>query len=109
MNSERLVAIVRQPWMVVLIWLGALLKLGRVFASAPPVAKQVDFVNYYDSALALRHGIILILQISHQSAINWASRPVGMIYASGNSDIFALFRAANPLFAWRLPTESGPL
>jgi hypothetical protein len=81
-NSERLVAIVRQPWMVVLIWLGALLKLGRVFASAPPVAKQVDFVNYYDSALALRHGIDPYITNLTSVGDKLGLETVGMIYAS---------------------------
>jgi Gpi18-like mannosyltransferase len=42
---------------VALIWIGALLELIRAFTKLPGPAHRLDFANYYDSAVALRHGL----------------------------------------------------
>ncbi len=56
-NGDRIAATLRRPVMVALVWLAALSKFIRAFTNLPPLADRLDFVNYYDSALALRLGI----------------------------------------------------
>jgi hypothetical protein len=56
-NGDRIVATLRRPAIVALVWCAALWKFVRAFLSLPPLAHRLDFVNYYDSALAIRTGL----------------------------------------------------
>jgi hypothetical protein len=47
----------RRPAIVVTIWIAALWRFIGAFLTLPPLAHRLDFVCYYDSALALRTGL----------------------------------------------------
>ncbi|HEY9157513.1 glycosyltransferase family 87 protein [Candidatus Binatus sp.] len=57
MNSERLAAAMRQPAILAVVWLCALLMLTGTLTKMPGQWHRRDFSNYYESAWALRHGI----------------------------------------------------
>lgn len=56
-NGDRIASVLRQPAVLGLLWIAALWKFIRAFTSLPPLAHRLDFVCYYDSALALRNGL----------------------------------------------------
>ncbi|MGB8413431.1 MAG: glycosyltransferase family 87 protein [Candidatus Binatus sp.] len=56
-NGDRIVAALRRPAIVALIWFAALWTFIHAFTRLPPLAQRLDFANYYDSALALRQGL----------------------------------------------------
>lgn len=56
-NGDRIAAALRKPGVLGLLWIAAIWKFVRAFASLPPVEHRLDFVCYYDSALALRSGL----------------------------------------------------
>jgi Glycosyltransferase family 87 len=43
--------------MLVLLWIAALWKFVSALLTLPPLAHRLDFVSYYDSALAMRQGL----------------------------------------------------
>jgi hypothetical protein len=56
-NGDRIVAALRRPAMLVLLWIAALWKFVSALLTLPPLAHRLDFVCFYDSALALRLGL----------------------------------------------------
>jgi hypothetical protein len=56
-NSERIAAAMRQPAILTLVWICALLMLAGTLTKMPGQWHRRDFSNYYESAWALRHGI----------------------------------------------------
>jgi len=56
-NGDRIAATLRRPAIVALIWSAALWKFIRTFTSLRPLAYRLDFVCYYDSAVALHQGL----------------------------------------------------
>jgi hypothetical protein len=56
-NGDRIVAALRRPAMLVLLWVAALWKFVSALLTLPPLAHRLDFVCYYDSVLALRQGL----------------------------------------------------
>jgi Glycosyltransferase family 87 len=56
-SADRIAAALRRPAVLALIWIAALWKFVLAFVSLPPLAHRLDFVCYYDSALALRSGL----------------------------------------------------
>ncbi|HEY6300360.1 MAG TPA: hypothetical protein VIW95_12045, partial [Candidatus Binatus sp.] len=57
MNDERIAAAMRQPAILAVIWICALLVLIGTLTKMPGQWHRRDFSNYYESAWALRHGI----------------------------------------------------
>jgi hypothetical protein len=56
-NGERIAAAMRQPAILAVIWICALLVLIGTLTKMPGQWHRRDFSNYYESAWALRHGI----------------------------------------------------
>jgi hypothetical protein len=56
-NGERIAAAMRQPAILAVIWICALLVLIGTLSKMPGQWHRRDFSNYYESAWALRHGI----------------------------------------------------
>jgi hypothetical protein len=56
-DGARLAEMMRKPAIVALLWFAALTKFVRAIANLPAAASRLDFTNYYDSALAMRHGL----------------------------------------------------
>jgi hypothetical protein len=56
-NGERIAAAMRQPAILAIVWLCALLVLVGTLSKLPGQWHRRDFSNYYESAWALRHGI----------------------------------------------------
>lgn len=56
-NGDRIAATLRRPVVVALIWFAALWRFIGAFTNLPVLDHRRDFVNYYDSALALRNGL----------------------------------------------------
>jgi Glycosyltransferase family 87 len=56
-NGERIAAAMRQPAILAVIWICALLVLMGTLSKMPGQWHRRDFSNYYESAWALRHGI----------------------------------------------------
>ena len=56
-NGDRIAAALRKPGVLGLLWIAASWKFVRAFTSLPPLEHRLDFVCYYDSALALRSGL----------------------------------------------------
>jgi hypothetical protein len=56
-NGERFAAAMRQPAILALVWICALLMLTGTLTKMPGQWHRRDFSNYYESAWALRHGI----------------------------------------------------
>ncbi len=57
MNGERIAAAMRQPAILAVIWIFALLVLIGTLTRMPGQWHRRDFSNYYESAWAMRHGI----------------------------------------------------
>jgi Glycosyltransferase family 87 len=57
MNGERIATAMRQPAILAVVWICALLVLIGTFTKMPEQWHRRDFSNYYESAWALRHGI----------------------------------------------------
>jgi Glycosyltransferase family 87 len=57
MNGERIAAAMRQPAILAVIWICALLVLIGTLTKMPAQWHRRDFSNYYESAWAMRHGI----------------------------------------------------
>jgi hypothetical protein len=57
MNGERIAAAMRQPAILAVVWICALLVLAGTVMQMPGQWHRRDFSNYYESAWALRHGI----------------------------------------------------
>jgi Glycosyltransferase family 87 len=57
MNGERIAAAMRQPAILAVIWICALLVLIGTLTKMPGQWHRRDFSNYYESAWAMRHGI----------------------------------------------------
>jgi glycosyl transferase family 87 len=57
MNGARIAAAIRQPAILAVIWICALLLLVGTLAKMPEQWHRRDFSNYYESAWALRHGL----------------------------------------------------
>src|SRR5208337_4702530 len=57
MNGERIAVTMRQPAILAIVWLCALLMLTGTLTRMPGQWHRRDFSNYYESAWALRHGI----------------------------------------------------
>ncbi|MFZ0677009.1 glycosyltransferase family 87 protein [Candidatus Binatus sp.] len=57
MNGERIAAAMRQPVILAVIWICALLLLIGTLTKMPDQWHRRDFSNYYESAWAMRHGI----------------------------------------------------
>jgi Glycosyltransferase family 87 len=56
-NGERFAAATRQPAILAVVWICALLVLIGTLTKMPDQWHRRDFSNYYESAWALRHGI----------------------------------------------------
>ncbi len=57
MNGDRIATAMRQPAILAVVWLCALLVLTGTLTKMPGQWRRRDFSNYYESAWALRHGI----------------------------------------------------
>jgi Glycosyltransferase family 87 len=57
MNGERIAAAMRQPAILAVVWICALLVLIGTLTKMPEQWHRRDFSNYYESAWAMRHGI----------------------------------------------------
>src|SRR5271155_6184386 len=57
MSGERIAAAMRQPAILAVIWICALLLLIGTLSKMPAQWHRRDFSNYYESSWALRHGI----------------------------------------------------
>ncbi|MGC2492830.1 glycosyltransferase family 87 protein [Candidatus Binatus sp.] len=57
MNGERIAVAMRQPAILAVIWVCALLVLIGTLTRMPEQWHRRDFSNYYESAWAMRHGI----------------------------------------------------
>ena len=57
MNGERIAAAMRQPAILAIVWICALLVLIGTLTKMPDQWHRRDFSNYYESAWAMRHGI----------------------------------------------------
>jgi Glycosyltransferase family 87 len=57
MNGERIATAMRQPAILAVVWICALLVLIGTLTRMPGQWHRRDFSNYYESAWALRHGI----------------------------------------------------
>jgi hypothetical protein len=57
MNGERIAVAMRQPAILAVIWICALLVLIGTLTKMPGQWHRRDFSNYYESAWAMRHGI----------------------------------------------------
>ena len=57
MNGERIAAAMRQPAILSVVWICALLVLIGTLTKMPAQWHRRDFSNYYESAWAMRHGI----------------------------------------------------
>lgn len=57
MNGERIANTIRQPAILTVVWIVALLTLAGTFTKMSGQWHRRDFSNYYESAWALRHGI----------------------------------------------------
>jgi hypothetical protein len=57
MNGERIAIAMRQPAILTVIWICALLVLIGTLTKMPGQWHRRDFSNYYESAWAMRHGI----------------------------------------------------
>jgi Glycosyltransferase family 87 len=56
-NGERITAAMRQPAILAVVWICALLTLIGTLTKMPDQSHRRDFSNYYESAWAMRHGI----------------------------------------------------
>lgn len=56
-NGDRIASALRKPAVIGLLWIAGLWKFVTAFTSMPPLEHRLDFVCYYDSALALRSGL----------------------------------------------------
>jgi len=56
-NGERIAAAMRQPAILAVVWICALLVLIGTMMKMPDQWHRRDFSNYYESAWAMRHGI----------------------------------------------------
>jgi hypothetical protein len=56
-NADRIAVALRRPAVLVSLWIAAVYKFVLAFLTLPPLAHRLDFVCYYDSALALRMGL----------------------------------------------------
>jgi hypothetical protein len=56
-NGDRIAAAMRQPAILTVVWICALLMLTGTLTKMPGQWHRRDFSNYYESAWALRHGI----------------------------------------------------
>jgi hypothetical protein len=57
MNGERIAAAMREPAILAVVWICALLVLIGTLTKIPAQWHRRDFSNYYESAWAMRHGI----------------------------------------------------
>ncbi|MGH7925476.1 MAG: glycosyltransferase family 87 protein [Candidatus Binatus sp.] len=57
MNGARIAAAMRQPAILAVVWICALLMLAATLSKMPGQWRRRDFSNYYESAWALRHDI----------------------------------------------------
>src|SRR5271155_4357246 len=57
MSGERIATAMRQPAILAVVWICALLVLTGTLTKMPDQWHRRDFSNYYESAWALRHGI----------------------------------------------------